>query len=346
MAFASSTIRSKRSATGPPSEQLALLQGGGRGGVPDSGVRRSKRLLSCHDFDQLVGYSGGASMALRACTLSNREASGRPTLEPDQPVGSTDSTSSDDDFQTAPRGFVEADRRGTGVDVGMAKDGRAPVGVFKEFLTIKTRCRPKPLVCAIKDFNSRQCEVVREIGFGGVLELQVTNAPLRLGYWLVTNFHPEDMSVHLPNGMKLLLTKDDVAATLGLPCGPITITERDSQVVGPYLRQWRDKLCQPEGDVTVKALCNAMLRCKDGDVWFKRHFSVVVVSTLFASEHNGYVNQKIVHMLHDVDRIADLDWCGFLLKKLVNCHEDWSQRKRLRLPLHHCKGVCYPSTTG
>nr|GMD55646.1 uncharacterized protein LOC109155364 [Ipomoea batatas] len=60
MAFASSTIRSKRSATGPPSEQLALLQGGGRGGVPDSGVRRSKRLLSCHDSDQLVGYSGGA----------------------------------------------------------------------------------------------------------------------------------------------------------------------------------------------------------------------------------------------------------------------------------------------
>nr|GMD31260.1 uncharacterized protein LOC109155623 isoform X2 [Ipomoea batatas] len=324
MAFASSTIRSKRSATGPPSEQLALLQGGGRGGVTDSGVRRSKRLLSCHDSDQLVGYSGGASMALRACTLSNRVAS-------DQPVGSTDNTSSDDDFQTAPRGFVEADRRGTGVDLGMAKDGRAPVGVFKEFLTIKTRCRPKPLVCAIKDFNSRQCEAVREIGFGGVLELQVTNAPLRLGYWLVTNFHPEDMSVHLPNGMKLLLTKDDVAATLGLPCGPITITEWDSQVVGPYLRQWRDKLCQPEGDVTVKALCNAMLRCKDGDVWFKRHFSVVVVSTLIASEHNGYVNQKIVHMLHDVDRIADLDWCGFLLKRLVNCHEDWSQRKRLRL---------------
>lgn len=82
MAFASSTIRSKRSATGPPSEQLALLQGGGRGGVPDSGVRRSKRLLSCHDSDQLVGYSGGVSMALRACTLSNRVASGRPTLEP------------------------------------------------------------------------------------------------------------------------------------------------------------------------------------------------------------------------------------------------------------------------
>nr|GLL27156.1 uncharacterized protein LOC109189836 [Ipomoea trifida] len=57
MAFASFTIRSKRSVTGPLSEQLALLQGGGRGGGPDSGVRRSKRLLYCHDSDQRVNCS-------------------------------------------------------------------------------------------------------------------------------------------------------------------------------------------------------------------------------------------------------------------------------------------------
>nr|GMD87509.1 Peptidase C48, SUMO/Sentrin/Ubl1 [Ipomoea batatas] len=234
MAFASSTIRSKRSATGPPSEQLALLRGG-RGEARTlvfDGQRGSCLATTPISWSVILVERRWLSMRVR-CRIGWLPVG----LLQNQPVGSTDGTSSDDDFQTAPRGFVEADRRGTGVDVGMAKDGRAPVGVFKEFLTIKTRCRPKRLVCAIKDFNSRQCEAVREIGFGGVLELQVTDAPLRLGYWLVTNFHPEDMSVHLPNGMKLLLTKDDVAATLGLPSGPITITERDSPVVGPYLRQ-------------------------------------------------------------------------------------------------------------
>nr|GMC62898.1 uncharacterized protein LOC109160887 [Ipomoea batatas] len=268
MAFASSTIRSKRSATGPPSEQLAFFRGG-RGGGPDSGVRRSKRLLSCHDSNQLVGYSGGASMALHACTLSNRVASGRPTSEPDQPVGSTDGTSSDDDFQTAPRGFVEADRRVIGVDVGMAKDGRAPVGVFKEFLTIKTRCYR----CTVK------------VGLLVGHQLPPRRYVCALAKWY-----------EVPYSLRMMSQQHWVYH------------------VG-------------------RSLCNAMLRCKDGDVWFKRHFSVVVVSTLVASEHNGYVNQKIVHMLQDVDRIADLDWCGFLLKSLVNCHEDWSQRKRLRT--HH-----------
>lgn len=51
------------------------------------------------------------------------------------------------------------------------------------------------------------------------------------------------------------------------------------------------------------------------------------MSTLIASVSNGYANQKIVHMFHDVDRIKDLDWCGYLLRSLVTTHRGWAVNK-------------------
>nr|GMC91943.1 uncharacterized protein LOC109155364 [Ipomoea batatas]GMC97623.1 uncharacterized protein LOC109155364 [Ipomoea batatas] len=94
------------------------------------------------------------------------------------------------------------------------------------------------------------------------------------------------MSLHLPSRSKISIMRN-VAAVFGLPCGTVTITECDSQVTH-----------------------------NNAGIWFKRHFSAAVVSTLIKSEHNGYVNQKRVHMFDDTNGIAKLDWCGYLLKCL------------------------------
>nr|GME09555.1 uncharacterized protein LOC109150699 isoform X4 [Ipomoea batatas]GME15515.1 uncharacterized protein LOC109150699 isoform X4 [Ipomoea batatas] len=51
--------------------------------------------------------------------------------------------------------------------------------------------------------------------------------------------------------------------------------------------------------------------------------SVIVVSSLVASVSNGYVNEQIVHMFRDVNKIKDLDWCGYLLCSLVATHKCW-----------------------
>ncbi|XP_019164692.1 PREDICTED: uncharacterized protein LOC109160887 [Ipomoea nil] len=110
-----------------------------------------------------------------------------------------------------------------------------------------------------------------------------------------------------------------------MPAGPIPIVERDSQLVSPELRAWRDEVNQRRGRVTVKALCERMQQLEDGGMWFKLHFSIVVVTTLVASTPNGYANQKIVHMLSNVDRIKDLDWCGYLIQSLVSTHRSWTE---------------------
>nr|GMD98134.1 uncharacterized protein LOC109160869 [Ipomoea batatas] len=114
-------------------------------------------------------------------------------------------------------------------------------------------------------------------------------------------------------------------ACTGLPNGPVPITERDGQLVGTELRAWREETKQRKGKITVKVLAAESRKHEGGGEWFRRHFCVIVVTTIIASVSNGYANQKTVHMFHDFDRIKDLDWCTYLLRSLVDTRGSWSQ---------------------
>nr|GLL26932.1 uncharacterized protein LOC109160869 [Ipomoea trifida] len=173
------------------------------------------------------------------------------------------------------------------------------------------------MVHALAAFNARQQDDVIEIGFGGLLDLQVTNTPGRSGHWLVSNFHLEDMSLHLPSRSKISITRDVIVVVFGLPCETVTITKCDSQVSNPLLSEWRENLRQPKGKVTVTALYNELLTHNNAGIWFKRHFSVVVVSTLIESERNGYVNQKIAHMFDDTNRDSKARLVWVLIEMLA-----------------------------
>nr|GME03285.1 uncharacterized protein LOC109190399 [Ipomoea batatas] len=61
----------------------------------------------------------------------------------------------------------------------------------------------------------------------------------------------------------------------------------------------------------------------EGDVWFKRHFAVLVVSVLGGTMKNGYANQLVFHNFEDVDEIKNLNWCKFVLECLVERHAQW-----------------------
>nr|GMD82288.1 uncharacterized protein LOC109160869 [Ipomoea batatas] len=57
----------------------------------------------------------------------------------------------------------------------------------------------------------------------------------------------------------------DVANVLGLPNGPLPMSERDDQLVGPELRAWREEIKQQKGRIRVKVLVTQLLELKDGE---------------------------------------------------------------------------------
>nr|GMC62918.1 uncharacterized protein LOC109155364 [Ipomoea batatas] len=236
-----------------------------------------------------VGFDSGTSIVGQTCGLKRRASTFHSATGAGENYVANSSSSSDEDFETAPRTLVGTEQGGQHPAIA----NNAPNGQPRAGDAINNKIK-------------------------------------RLGHWLVSHFYPEDMSLHFPSRSKISIMRDIVAAVFELLCGTVTITERDSQVGNPLLSEWREELRQPKGKVTATTICNELPTHNNGGIWFKRHFTVEVVSTLVESEHNGYVNHKIVHMFDDTNGIAKLDWCGYLLKCLVSSHEDWTTFRRLK----------------
>lgn len=239
----------------------------------------------------------------------------------------TASASESDDFE-ATRGGVEH-RAVSAAGVGAQARHCAPKvalapDVLVKFPGLETRGAPKQLVRAVSKMSARQRDWVVEIGMGHLLQLEVTDTPPRLGFWLVSNFDPNDLSLTIQGHRKLQVTKDDVAATLGMPFGGTVITKRRSQEVVKFLRDWRVACGRSDNQITVSELCDRLLADDKNGLWFKRHFSVLVGTTLIESNLNGTANQHFVHMLEDVGNIRHLDWCGHLLECLVSTRREWA----------------------
>ena len=79
---------------------------------------------------------------------------------------------------------------------------------------------PKGMRQLIEKLNDKQTEVVKEIGFGGFLYLQVDMIPGKLPVWLARNFDTCSCSMPLTHG-RLRFTEHDVYMTFALPKGPL-----------------------------------------------------------------------------------------------------------------------------
>ncbi|XP_031114068.1 uncharacterized protein LOC116017598 [Ipomoea triloba] len=198
--------------------------------------------------------------------------------------------------------------------------GGEDVQLFPE---LKIRGSPKHLAWPIKRFNACQKNAVRALGLGDMLDFQVEGIPKSMCRWLISNFDPTNMCLSLENGLVLPVTEEDVHYTLGLPQGSVVITKRKKDDVSDTLKEWRSKFNKEKHDITPAMIATKVRSLLEGDVWFKRHFAVLVVSVLGGTMTNGYANQSVFHHFEDVDGIKNLNWCKFILESLVERHAQW-----------------------
>nr|GMD32893.1 uncharacterized protein LOC109168900 [Ipomoea batatas] len=87
--------------------------------------------------------------------------------------------------------------------------------------------------------------------------------------------------------MVVPVIEEDVHYTLGLPRGSVVITKRRKDDVSDTLKEWRSKFNKVKHDVTLAMIATKVRSLLEGDVWFKRHFAILVVSVLGGTMKNG-----------------------------------------------------------
>ncbi|VFQ77328.1 unnamed protein product [Cuscuta campestris] len=268
---------------------------------------------------------------------NGNENDGSDVSEDDEVSGGDDDgsadkeTDSDDAFEDPPQKTSTDPSPSTVRKNAGTEKKRKRQGITKlkeKYPRIQSRASPSVLQKVVEALNDVQRRDVVRIGFGSMLRIKLTELPAKLGFWVVDKFNPRSSSLELADGTKVRVTVDDIRHVLGLPCGRLKVLSKKKGEKCDIVEQLRVEIGMRDNKISPLELSEKVLQYTDGGVWFCRLFVLLVVSVLVESPSHGYVNNWVLKSLEDVDGIAQLNWCEYVHRSLIDSRVKWEKGNR------------------
>ncbi|KAJ8426826.1 LOW QUALITY PROTEIN: hypothetical protein Cgig2_022607 [Carnegiea gigantea] len=157
------------------------------------------------------------------------------------------------------------------------------------------RMSMRSFLSLVAQLNKAQAEAVRSIGFAPFLKVDVQQILGKFSKWLLDLYA---ICFRLPDGQRFPVTAFDVHATLGVPLGD-------------------QKSSKSRSLQSTMSMTRVHFGPKDGGESFKRNFIIYLVNCFFSKPKNCYSSKSISKYLKDVSQITSLDWCQFVVDKLI-----------------------------
>ncbi|KAH6815107.1 hypothetical protein C2S51_019927 [Perilla frutescens var. frutescens] len=181
---------------------------------------------------------------------------------------------------------------------------------------------------AVAKFNETQKQSVRDLGFGALLHLDIKDVPPKIAYWVLDNFDTKRCEIVLEGDRRVRVGEDNDRLIFGFPRGPHPILRKVKNAEVSLSKEWWERFTDVNcRKILAKNVCDAAVEEVDGGTWFKRHFMVLMTCCLIESIGNSYVSSQILDNFREVDRVANLDWCNYVIKCLVEHTTVWQKSK-------------------
>ncbi|KAH6828184.1 hypothetical protein C2S53_015943 [Perilla frutescens var. hirtella] len=184
--------------------------------------------------------------------------------------------------------------------------------------------------------NEAHKQSVRDMGFGVLLNLDIHDVPPKIAYWILENFDTKRGEIILNGNRRVHISENDVQLIFGFPKGHRPIVSKAKNALGNLTEQWlkrfEDKNCKR---IRASYVADDMIDEGNGGLWFKRQFLVLVTSCLIERIGNCYMSPQILDTFQDVDSVSELNWCGYVIKCLIEHTRKWQANK--------CKNYTGPS---
>nr|KAJ0208646.1 hypothetical protein LSAT_V11C400178080 [Lactuca sativa] len=176
--------------------------------------------------------------------------------------------------------------------------------VNKHFDTIKNRCSPGALLSIIQGFNTIKKDCVKQMGFGDLLKMKMTEVLEALSCYVVDKFDPKKMKIPLREGVEIDVTRESFSK---LPFG-----KENNKCYDEWTKQFENKkmIRLHEIKMNIVALDNA-------DMNFQRNFIALLINSLIESSSCGKANTYPLNYIMKNTNIRDIDWCSYFLNCLV-----------------------------
>ncbi|KAL6639065.1 hypothetical protein ACP70R_022795 [Stipagrostis hirtigluma subsp. patula] len=197
-------------------------------------------------------------------------------------------------------------------------------GIDRPSVKINSSFSVNRVVRVFGTFNGEKAELVKEIGFGGLMHLRKQDRfDRQFALWLLSSMDHTNGSFRMKDGSILEITDFDVHLVLGLPFGgdPVYVS---SKCARRELDKIKAILMIPQSsDVCVDYLEDLLVRayCTPMSVRDRNAFKVAAVlfaDAYFLRPHGTAVkvNQGIFGNLVDIASICNKDWSSYVLRGL------------------------------
>ncbi|KAL8153340.1 hypothetical protein V2J09_011100 [Rumex salicifolius] len=199
----------------------------------------------------------------------------------------------------------------------------------QQYKTLVCRTSPNMIVkyfaSGEKEFSTAQRQAIIDLGFEALLEWQIRDFPMRLGYYVCKSFDPLKCTIKLNDGKEILMTEEDPHDYLGLPIGGTEIILPNSLKNDEFIGKLRsDFPGKDTRNITHTDIYNKMKEY-DGDAWFNRYFILMFVNTVIESHPNGKINFRILELLNDIDNVKNFNLSSFMYHMLIYSCIAWAR---------------------
>uniref|UniRef100_A0A803MUC0 EF-hand domain-containing protein n=1 Tax=Chenopodium quinoa TaxID=63459 RepID=A0A803MUC0_CHEQI len=194
-------------------------------------------------------------------------------------------------------------------------------------LEIGTKSGPSYLCRIMEDFSDEQKKDVIEIGFGGLLHMNLQeNISHQLYNYIVTHYNPHARNLIVGKKEHAIhIDSSDIADVLGIPFTDIPAKEisKNKKSINPdeYLKiEWRRKKKKTYVDILTYKMLFEKYRHSGAE--FKKMFVMFAVSTILAPIGDKSPNFNIIKSLEDVCFIKSFNWAGYVMDFLCGSIAD------------------------
>nr|GFB86484.1 peptidase C48, SUMO/sentrin/Ubl1 [Tanacetum cinerariifolium] len=164
----------------------------------------------------------------------------------------------------------------------------------------KGRATVRPLFEAMRGLTPQRKRVVREMGFGNLIDFPIVEILTKLAFYVVDILNTRKMTLECQMG-DIVITPKTVKEVLGLPMERRKL-EREGQreYNDPFLEEWKDQM----------------------------NILTLIGNTLGSCENNSSLKFTVLRNVFEEDDVSDIDWCSYILKCASVSKVDWSKKEK------------------
>ncbi|GJV83465.1 hypothetical protein Tco_1523363 [Tanacetum coccineum] len=170
---------------------------------------------------------------------------------------------------------------------------------------LKGRATVRPLFETMRRLTPQRKRVVREMGFGNLIDFPIVEIPTKLAFYVVDILNTRKMTLECPMG-DIVITPKIVKEVLGLPMGRRKL-EREGQreYNDPFLEEWKDQF-KNINKLTIKALSDLIIDTKNTDYMFRMNILTLIANTLGRCENSSSLKFTVLRNLFEGDDASDV----------------------------------------